>query len=109
MDGVEYAIDLSNANAAKLRDSLAPFVGSGQRQGGRKHRGADNVGGSARKTSSKERNQAIREWARGQGEKISDRSRIMPSSSSAFRLVMQFDVGPEAQEPGPPGFWVTCC
>jgi len=39
LDGVQYAIDLSTENAARLRDSLAEFVGHGRRVGGRKQRG----------------------------------------------------------------------
>jgi hypothetical protein len=36
LDGVEYDIDLSGANARRLRESLEPFVSHGRRTGGRK-------------------------------------------------------------------------
>ena len=39
LDGVSYEIDLNNANAAKLRDALAPWVGHARRSGGRKSTG----------------------------------------------------------------------
>ena len=35
LDGVSYEIDLSTANAAKLRDAFAPYVGTARRVGGR--------------------------------------------------------------------------
>src|SRR5215213_4306718 len=35
LDGVSYEIDVSEPNAAKLRDALAPWVGHARRVGGR--------------------------------------------------------------------------
>ena len=35
VDGRQYQIDLSDENAAKLRDALAPYVGSARKAGGR--------------------------------------------------------------------------
>jgi hypothetical protein len=73
LDGVQYEIDLSADNAAKLRDLLAPYVSAGSRltrgpAGGRRRGGGPVV--------DRELNRRIREWARGQGSKISDRGRI---------------------------------
>jgi hypothetical protein len=81
LDGVDFTIDLSAKNAEKLRDSLSEFVGHARRTGGRKQRAAAVVrkGGSE-----KADNQAIREWARSQGETVAERGRI-PSA-----LVMRF-------------------
>lgn len=80
LDGVAYQIDLSNDNAAELRDALANFVSSARRAGGRKKPGP-RPGGGARSTggstsADREQNQAIREWARKRGLKVSDRGRI---------------------------------
>ena len=80
LDGVAYQIDLSSNNASKLRDGLASFVASARRSGGRK-RGAGRPPGTAAKAprpaaADREQNQAIREWARKQGMKVSDRGRI---------------------------------
>ena len=36
LDGTSYEIDLSDANAAKLRDSLALFIGHAQKVSGRR-------------------------------------------------------------------------
>ncbi|MFB9906184.1 histone-like nucleoid-structuring protein Lsr2 [Allokutzneria oryzae] len=78
IDGVSYEIDLSSGNAGKLRDSLADFIGSARRVGGRRRsaggRSAARPGRPA--AADREQNQAIREWARKRGMKVSDRGRI---------------------------------
>ncbi len=77
LDGVNYAIDLSAENAAELRESLASYTAHARRTGGRKRRGGKaRTGKSAPNTADRERNQAIREWARKRGLKVSDRGRI---------------------------------
>jgi hypothetical protein len=35
LDGVDYEIDLTDANASKLRDALADFIAAARRTGGR--------------------------------------------------------------------------
>ena len=81
LDGVNYEIDLSEKNAAKLRDAVALYVGSARRVSGR--------GGSARKstrarstsgTSASE----VREWARAQGYEVSDRGRVPADVKAAY-------------------------
>ncbi|QGK68431.1 Lsr2 family protein [Allosaccharopolyspora coralli] len=78
LDGVAYQIDLSNDNATELRDALANYVSSARRAGGRKkpgpRPGGRSTGGST--SADREQNQAIREWARKRGLKVSDRGRI---------------------------------
>ena len=78
LDGVNYQIDLSAENAAELREALADYVSHARRAGGRKkpgpRQGAAHSSGST--TADREQNQAIREWARKQGLKVSDRGRI---------------------------------
>ncbi|MGH8774249.1 MAG: histone-like nucleoid-structuring protein Lsr2 [Jiangellaceae bacterium] len=69
LDGISYELDLSRKNAAKLRDTLAPYVGSGRRVS-RRGRGRGRAGGRGTDT------QAIRLWARDQGLKVSDRGRV---------------------------------
>ncbi|AHH96890.1 Lsr2 family protein [Kutzneria viridogrisea] len=83
IDGVEYAIDLSEDNAKRLRDSLSPYVDKARRVGGRKQRPTTARNGRA--VGDKAQNQAIREWARSQGEKISDRGRIPSDLVSRFQ------------------------
>ncbi|RZS41202.1 Lsr2 protein [Herbihabitans rhizosphaerae] len=81
LDGASYEIDLSTKNADKLRKALADYVAHSRRVGGRKR-----VGGRAPRTASadREQNQAIREWARKQGYKVSDRGRIPQEISDAY-------------------------
>src|SRR5689334_18358740 len=73
LEGVEYEIDLSSANAESLREALAPWVAHARRIGGRRRRAATRSasadgGGSA--TSD------IRAWAQEQGYEVSSRGRV---------------------------------
>lgn len=73
LDGVQYEIDLSADNAAKLREAMSPYVKAGTRTG----RGQP-VPARRRSAAPSDRaqNRAIREWARSKNKKISDRGRI---------------------------------
>ena len=87
LDGVSYEIDLRDENAARLRDSLADFVGSARRVGGRVKRGvAPAAAAPARPTDarSKEQTKAIREWAKKSGYELADRGRIPANVIEAF-------------------------
>jgi hypothetical protein len=82
LDGVSYEVDLSAKNAAKLRDSLAGYVGAARRvgaRGGSRRRGrtrASGDNGSARE---------VREWARANGHQVSDRGRVPAEVMEAYR------------------------
>ncbi|MEO5874113.1 MAG: Lsr2 family protein [Streptosporangiaceae bacterium] len=78
LDGAHYEIDLSSANAKKLRSALQPFVDKGARQSGTAKRGRA-AGRPVRGTSSRERSADIRAWAKGQGIKVNERGRIPAS------------------------------
>jgi nucleoid-associated protein Lsr2 len=82
IDGKSYEIDLSTANAGKLRDVLAEFVGSARRAGGRAKRAA--AAPARRASVDREQNQAIREWARTHKMKVSDRGRIPSEVLEAY-------------------------
>lgn len=85
VDGKGYEIDLSSANASKLRDSLAEFVAAARKPGGA-GRGRRAPGtGSPSPTADREQNQAIRDWARGQGMEVSARGRIPADVIRAYR------------------------
>lgn len=75
LDGKNYEIDLSSRNAEKLRGALADFVAAARRPGGG-GRKASASPPAKRPAVDREQNQAIREWARGQGLKVNDRGRI---------------------------------
>jgi hypothetical protein len=81
MDGKSYEIDLSATNSARLRDALAPFVSAARRTGGRRRSGSV---ATARPSTDREQNQAIREWAQQQGMKISERGRIPSNVLEAY-------------------------
>lgn len=85
IDGKVYEIDLSKDNATKLREALAEFVGSARRTGGRARRAVVAGAGPVRRpTVDREQNQAIREWARKRGMKVSDRGRIPAEVLDAY-------------------------
>ncbi len=76
LDGTTYEIDLSGANAGKLRDSLAGYTGVARRVSGGRGRGrraAARAGGAGAGDSDTSK---IREWARSKGLAVSDRGRI---------------------------------
>ncbi|GMA18151.1 Lsr2 family protein [Arsenicicoccus piscis] len=79
LDGVTYEIDLSDSNAAKLRDDLAPWVGAARRSGGRK------AAAGGRKSGSGGRNlNDVRQWGRDNGFKVSDRGRVSVELQRAY-------------------------
>jgi hypothetical protein len=85
IDGKNYEIDLSTDNASKLRDALASYVASARRSGGRRGRASTASAAVARRPSiDREQNQAIRDWARKRGMKVSDRGRIPAEVLEAY-------------------------
>jgi hypothetical protein len=70
--GVDYEIDLSEKNAKKFEDALAPYVGHGRRVGGRRGRTPGKGGGVPSGIDPK----AVRAWAVEEGIAISARGRI---------------------------------
>ena len=82
LDGITYEIDLSDDNAAALRDAFAPWIGHARRAGGRKTTSRS----SSRRSSGGGRRDltAIREWAREAGHEVSDRGRISAQVLEAY-------------------------
>ncbi|BFU43628.1 histone-like nucleoid-structuring protein Lsr2 [Krasilnikovia sp. MM14-A1004] len=89
LDGTHYTIDLSEANAGKLRKALDPFItagtrvarGASGRASGRPGRGVP----VARTAGSRDENRLIREWALRHGHQISERGRIPSGVTAAYR------------------------
>lgn len=75
LDGVSYEIDLSAANAAQLREALAPWLGSARRTGGRKAAGKKVTTGSPTD---------VRAWALSQGMAVSARGRVPADIREAY-------------------------
>src|SRR5689334_11452660 len=69
--GVEYFIDLSDKNAKKLDDVLAPYVGVATRVSGNRGRGTRTTTTGPR--SRRQELQTMRTWARDHGYQVSDR------------------------------------
>ncbi|MEC3979910.1 histone-like nucleoid-structuring protein Lsr2 [Amycolatopsis sp. H20-H5] len=89
LDGVTYEIDLSEGNAASLRDELARYVATARRTGGRKVRlaaGQSAVEGKTVTSGDRERSRAIRAWAIDNGYPVSERGRIPADVVEAFEL-----------------------
>ena len=71
--GASYEIDLSEANAARFADLVAPYVGHARRVG--PARRATRRGSAGRVSSDAA---AIRAWAREQGIEVNERGRVRP-------------------------------
>lgn len=81
LDGATYEIDLSGANAAALREALAPYVAAGRKTSGAAkrpgRRGRSSAPGGASAND-------IREWARANGMPVSDRGRVRDDVKAAY-------------------------
>ena len=75
VDGVGYEVDLSAANAVKLRSAFEPWISAGRRVSGRKSAARGRSGSDAGK---------IRAWAKANGYEVSERGRLSASVLSAF-------------------------
>lgn len=75
LDGTTYEIDLSDKNAAQLRDSLAAYIAAGRR-----------VGRAGPKSKSKTGPHAseVRAWAKENGFDVPARGRIPAEVQQAF-------------------------
>ena len=82
LDGSTYEIDLSEQNAATLRDSLATYVANARRSA--RPVGVPRRGGRAAARADREQTQAIREWARQNGYKIGEKGRIPSAVADAY-------------------------
>ena len=91
IDGRAYEIDLSEDNAARLRDSLASFVAAARKSGGAGpaagRRAQKMTASSGRRPQPLDREQtaAIRAWARQNGHQVSERGRISKTVVDAFQ------------------------
>jgi hypothetical protein len=81
LDGKTYEIDLTTANADKLRGLLEPYVKGGRRTGGR----ASGGRGKARAASGSSQDTAqIRAWAKENGYEVNDRGRVPAQIREAY-------------------------
>ncbi|MFJ5709807.1 Lsr2 family protein [Streptomyces sp. NPDC093105] len=81
LDGKTYEIDLTTANAEKLRGLLEPYTTNGRRTGGRTTTGR----GKGRVTASGSQDTAkIRAWAKENGMEVNDRGRVPAHVKAAY-------------------------
>lgn len=75
LDGKDYEIDLNAKHADQLAKALQPFVAGARKVSARRRAPAGAV---------KHDQSAVREWARSQGMKVSERGRIPASIIEAY-------------------------
>ena len=90
LDGRAYEIDLSEDNAARLRESLRVVCGAARKGGesaARGRRAPKMTTKSVRRPQPLDREQtaAIRAWARQNGHQVSERGRISKTVVDAFQ------------------------
>ncbi|MFK3984439.1 Lsr2 family protein [Micromonospora sp. NPDC050397] len=87
LDGLNFTIDLSEANAGTLRKALDPYIVAGTRvgRGGiESRRPTRRSAGAAPTRTDRDQNKAIREWASKNGYEVSERGRIPASVVEAY-------------------------
>jgi hypothetical protein len=83
LENVEYTIDLSKANAAKLRKAMAPYVEAARTVSGKRDGGQ---GRSRGRSSTREYDpKAVRAWAASHGIDVPARGRIPAAVVEQFR------------------------
>ena len=84
LDGSMYEIDVCDAHAAELRDAFAGYVGAARRAGRAPSASTRKNRPAARASSGNQRVAEIREWARANGHKVSERGRLSAALVSAY-------------------------
>jgi hypothetical protein len=78
LDGVDYEVDLSEANAAELRGALSRYIDAGRKVGGRRRKGQKSTGTGGASASD------IRAWARENGWDVPERGRVAAEVREAY-------------------------
>lgn len=81
IDGTAYEVDLTDSNAAKLLKSLDPYIKVARKKGSAPKKYPKSK--VTTPTASADLN-AIRDWAKANGRKVSDRGRIPKDVVDAF-------------------------
>jgi nucleoid-associated protein Lsr2 len=79
LDGRDYEIDLTDANAEEFREMLDTYIAAGRKVGGtrRRRRGASPLADVDPK--------AVRAWAAAKGYEVSNRGRVPAAVVQAYR------------------------
>jgi len=83
LDGIAYEIDLSAENAAALRDALSAYTSAGRRVSSSRSAAAAPASGVRRRSGQRDLG-VVREWARANGFKVSERGRVPASILDAY-------------------------
>lgn len=86
IEGVQYEIDLIDANADKMRAAFGPYISAAKRIGGRKTPAIKATPASSNGTGSKSESKQIREWARTNDIEVPERGRIPDAVREQFEL-----------------------
>jgi hypothetical protein len=101
LDGKDYTIDLSDANAARLRDALASFVASARRASGTGRRRLTSSSPQRSASGrSREETREIRAALRELGYSVKDRGRIPSELLAAYEARTPADHSSDASAPG---------
>ena len=84
VDNKHYQMDLSEKNAARLREILAPFIAAARRPGGSTTTRTRGSTTATRPPGAGGETAAIREWAAANGFSVSARGRIAASVREAY-------------------------
>lgn len=80
LDGTAYEIDLSDKNAATVRDALAPFIAAARKvKGGKAAKGT-----KAPAKASDGKPAKVREWAAKNGVEVNEKGRVPASVVEAY-------------------------
>ena len=101
LDGKDYTIDLSDSNAARLRDALASFVASARRASGTGRRRLTSSSPQRSASGrSREETQEIRAALRELGYSVKDRGRIPAELLAAYEARTPAGHSPDASVAG---------
>ncbi|MBF0807662.1 Lsr2 family protein [Rothia nasimurium] len=84
LDGGQFEIDLSSANAARLRDAIRPFAAKARRV----QRTPGRPAGSRTTAKRNPEIAEIRKWAQENGHEVSNRGRIQQHIQDAYYAAM---------------------
>ena len=85
LDGTAYEIDLSDSNAAALRDAFGPYIAAARSVSSSRSSGSGSTGGSRSRRRTGQRDYTeIRAWAKSNGYTVSERGRVPVSVLEAY-------------------------
>lgn len=83
-EGTNYEIDLGPANFDKLAKALAPYVDAARKDSSRRSTGPAVKSKGMSAAEQRAFNQRVREWAKSQKQKVSERGRVPAKLIEAY-------------------------